>query len=210
VKITQPEKTKSTICHQIEELKHIITQISDHSVRPCENCHDVCPSCGSLKCACNCSKECSKIPEKLSSDSVLYPIEDSISPLVYCFNEMNICQTCWSCEGHNDMSGRLEKLPQIWFYTDSFMLLRVLDDCLSLLKAKSLLVVAWQLSTTYTERTCEQSTFALKPDLSFIDHIDLKDLHKDITVLSENFPKMIKKISLDYLNLLNKSLLTVN
>ena len=210
MKIIQPEISNSTIYQQIEDLKYFIIQISNHSVRPCENCDDVCHSCGSSKCTCNCSIDCSKSAVKLSSDSVLYPIEPSITPLVYCFNEMNICQTCWSCEGHNDMNGKLEKLPQLWFYTNSFVLLRVIDDCLSILKAKSLLVVAWQLSTTYTAKSCEQNAFALKPDLNFINKIDLGDLHKDIIVLAENFPQMIKKTSLDYLNLLNKKLLTVN
>jgi hypothetical protein len=106
------------------------------------------------------------------------------------------------------MNGKLKKLPQIWFYTDSFMLLRVIDDCLSLLNAKSLLIVPWQVSTTYTTKSCEQNAFALKPDLSLVDEIDLKTLHKDIIAIANNFPEMIKKVSVDYINSLKKTLLT--
>jgi hypothetical protein len=208
MKIVQPEKSQSTIRHQIEDLKRIVNSLSNNSVRPCEYCTEICATCGSLKCTCNCSVDCPNNAENLSSDATLYPIETEIMPLVYCFNEMNICQTCWSCEGHNDMNGKLQKLPQIWFYTDSFMLLRVIDDSLSLLSAKSLLIVPWQVSTTYTAKSCEQSAFALKPDLSLVDVVDLKTLHKDIIAIADNLPEMIKKASVDYINNLQKTLLT--
>jgi len=89
------------------------------------------------------------------------------------------------------------------------MLLRIIDDCLSLLKAKSLLVVSWALSLTYTAKSCQQNTFVLKPDLSLVDDIELKSLHKDIIVISENLPELLKKSSEDYLIILNKSLYAV-
>jgi len=209
MKIIQPDNKIATSYRQIEELKFIISQLSDNSVRPCENCNEVCSLCGSSKCTCNCSNNCALSIEKLSSDAKLYPIESSIVPLVYCFNSMNICKTCWSCEGHNNSRGQLDKLPQLWFYTDSFMLLRIIDDCLSLLKAKSLLVVSWALSLTYTAKSCQQNTFVLKPDLSLVDKIDLKSLHKDIIVISENLPELLKKSSEDYLTILNKSLYAI-
>ncbi len=208
MKIIQPEKTQWTIYQQLEDLKLIAINLSDCSLRPCHNCIETCTTCGSSKCICNCSVKCPKSPELLSSDAVLYPIESGIMPLVYCFNAMNICQTCWSCEGHNDNNGVLEKLPQIWFYTDSFMLLRVIDDCLSLLSAKSLLMVSWQLSTTYTAKSSQQNTFVIKPDLNLVDGMDLNTLHKDIFVIAEHFPEMIKKGCVDYINILNKKLLT--
>jgi hypothetical protein len=119
---------------------------------------------------------------------------------------MNIVETCWSCEGHNDISGNLEKLPQIWFYTDSFMLLRVIDDCLSLLSAKSQLMVSWQLSTTFTAKSSKQNTFVLKPDLNLVYGVELHTLHKDIVVIADNLPEMLKKGSVDYINILNKKL----
>jgi len=131
-------------------------------------------------------------------------------PLVYCFNAMNICQTCWSCEGHNDINGKLEKLPQIWFYTDSFMLLRIIDDCLSLLSAKSMLIVSWHVSTTYTAKLSQQNAFALKPDLSLVEGVDLKTLHQDIIAIADNLPELIKKSSIDCINILNKTLLTIS
>ncbi len=208
MKIVHPEKSRSTINHQIEDLKRIVSNLSDYSTRPCANCMEICPTCGSATCRCNCTAKCPTSAKKLSSDAVLYPIESKIMPLVYCFNAMNICQTCWSCEGHNDTSGKLEKLPQIWFYTDSFMLLRIIDDCLSLLNAKSLLLVPWQVSTTYTAKTSQKNAFALKPDVSLIDNKDLNTLHKDIITIVDNFPEMINKACVTYINDLNKTLLS--
>jgi hypothetical protein len=210
MKIIQPEKSQWTIYQQIEDLKDKVINLSDCSQRPCNNCIETCSTCGSTKCTCNCSAKCPKSAGNISSDAVLYPIESGIMPLVYCFNSMNICQTCWSCEGHNDNNGHLAKLPQIWFYSDSFMLLRVIDDCLSLLSAKSLLIVSWQLSTTYTAKSSQQNTFVIKPDLNLVNGIDLAALHKDIVVIAEHFPEMIKKGCVDYLNILNKKLLAVS
>ena len=210
MKIVQPTKSKSTVYQQIEDLECIVSNLSDSSLRPCNNCNEICKTCGSSKCTCHCTLLCPKSSGNLSSDSVLYPIESGIMPLVYCFNYMNICETCWSCEGHNDSNGNLAKLPQIWFYTDSFMLLRVIDDCLSLLSATSQLMVSWQLCTTSTAKSSKQNTFALKPDLNLVNGVELRNLHKDVIVIAKNFPEMIKKSSTDYINILNKKLLAVS
>ncbi|MFT5757202.1 MAG: hypothetical protein ACI9LM_001931 [Alteromonadaceae bacterium] len=69
MKIVQPEKSRSTIEHHIEDLKGIISNLSDYSMRACASCNDICATC-----RCNCSVECSKSADNLSSDAVSYPI----------------------------------------------------------------------------------------------------------------------------------------
>lgn len=219
MKITKLTSSMQALSHQQKELSLVLAQLSDHSNRPCQHCTRICPCCNSSSCNCDCSVTCPDAPNELSSEEITFAIEAKILPLVYAFNQMNICQTCWSCEGHVNADGIMNKLPQVWFYTNSLMLIRVLSECISLFKAKKITKYEWQIVSVYTAKDSEMNAFALKPDLNFVAEADLTLLQQDILSIAQSLPKELEKACRNYyqeLSLListedsNKNIITSN
>ncbi len=209
MKITKPVSSIKTLSQQKSELSLVMGQLSNHQNRPCKDCNRACSCSQSNHCNCDCSVNCSYVQNELSSEATSFPIEEKILPLVYAFNNMNVCQTCWSCEGHNDASGQLNKLPQLWFYSHSMILLRVMGDCISLLRSKKVTQYEWQLVIAYTAKDSEINAFALKPDLNFVSQADLTTLQQDIKKIAAYLPQGLEQTCRRYyqeLSLLSASI----
>ena len=91
-------------------------------------CVDACPD---YDLRAGCRRDCAKAPARLSSDPDRFPVEEKIAPLVFELKKLGVFFPCWSCEGHNDPSGKLWKLPRVWFYADSVVHLRLLSDAIN-------------------------------------------------------------------------------
>ena len=198
MQIIKTTSSQSVLQQQQIELIDVIQSLSDDTNRSCQHCSQACSCSNSIDCNCDCSVSCPHIATGLSSEENTFPIESHVLPLVYALNKMNIVQTCWSCEGHNDASGKLNKLPQVWFYSNSMMLIRVMSDCISLLKSKNITHYDWQLVTSYTARDSEMNAFSLKPDLNFIATPELAFLQQDILKIAQHLPKRLERHCRNY------------
>jgi hypothetical protein len=89
-----------------------------------------CPGCEDHDATTDCSNSCEFAPLRLSSDPT-FPVEKLITPLVFELKKLGIFYPCWSCEGHNDKEGNLAKNPSIWFYSDSVVHVRALENSIS-------------------------------------------------------------------------------
>lgn len=205
MKISQPKHSTDLLILQIEDVGNIVSQLKDVTRRPCVNCSKACSCSHSVSCKCDCSIACAFIGEHLTSDKDKFPIETKILPIVYTLSEMNVCQTCWSCEGHNDANGNIIKLPQVWFYTNSMMLLRLLSDSMASFSGKGV-IYDWKISSAYTARDCEYNAFSLQPDLSFTPNAELLYLQKDIAVIAQELPLTLLKKASDYQKMLTNKL----
>jgi len=206
MKIQQPARSVELLKRKIREIEEIVLLLVNPHNRPCDSCIKKCSCSNSITCDCDCSLSCPLITEQLSSDRNKYPIEKHIVPLVFTLNQMDVCKTCWSCEGHNDVHTVLNKLPQVWFYSDSIVLIRLLDDCLSSFRCHKLTHYQWQINITYSAADCEYNTFSIKPELSLIKNADLALLQKDIEQISKYFPEALLKASNEQLKSYNRLL----
>jgi len=193
MRIFKSTSSQTVLQQQQQELIDVIDCLSDDTNRSCQHCSRACSCSKSIDCNCDCSKSCPHISMGLSSEENTFPIESHILPLVYALNKMNIFQTCWSCEGHTDANGKLNKLPQVWFYSNSMMLLRVMGDCISLLKSKNITHYNWQLVISYAARDSEMNAFSLKPDLNFVATPELALLRQDILNIAQHLPKNLEQ-----------------
>jgi hypothetical protein len=66
----------------------------------------------------------------LSSDREKYSIEERIAPLVFEMQCLGVVEPCWPCEGHNGQDEKLWKRPDVWFYCDDVIHLRLLTDAI--------------------------------------------------------------------------------
>jgi hypothetical protein len=89
-----------------------------------------CPGCEDHDAATICSNSCEFAPLRLSSDPT-FPVEKLITLLVFELKKLGIFFPCWSCEGHNNKDGDLAKNPSIWFYSDSVVHVRALENSIS-------------------------------------------------------------------------------
>jgi hypothetical protein len=148
------------------------------------------PVCGS---ACpkradrHCSRDCPEIPLALSDDPVRYPLEPGIAPLVYELTALGVFQTCWSCEGHESADGQLWKRPQVWFYADSQVAVRLLADCLSALSLSRELNAEWLIAVTFSDYENPATTFALAPNVGMAGH-SLAALRQDARTIAARLP----------------------
>jgi len=198
MKIIKSTSSQSVLQQQQRELIDVIESLSDDTNRSCQHCSQACSCSNSIDCNCDCSVSCPHIATGLSSEKNTFPIESHVLPLVYALNKMNIFQTCWSCEGHNDANGKLNKLPQVWFYSNSMMLIRVMGDCISLLKSKHITHYDWQIVISYTARDSEMNAFSLKPDLNFVATPELVLLQQDILKIAQHLPKKFEQDCRNY------------
>jgi len=154
------------------------------------DCMTVCPTCSSTVCDCNCSSQCPDIPDRLTSDPS-FPIEGGIAPLVFEIARLGVFEPCWSCEGHNDPSGNLWKIPRVWFYCDSVVQVRLLSDVLKSLEIDKLTRAPWQVCLTFSDEDNPATTFSLEPVIGPGARFTLEDLQGDTRVLTEFLHSMM-------------------
>ncbi len=210
MKINQPKIDHQQLSQRLLEVEDLIEAMQSKGQRPCPGCTRPCPCSGSTDCDCECSYSCTQAASQLSSEKERYPIEQKVLPLVFTLRAMNVCEPCWSCQGHLDKNQQIEKIPQVWFYTGSLSLIRLLDESLGIFKAKKLLKYTWQVTASYTSRDCVINAFSLKPDLNSEklkinkekadkqDLIRLQWLQQDLKTLAEHIESDLYKRSISY------------
>jgi hypothetical protein len=113
------------------------------------------------------------------------PIETRIVPLVFELKRAGVFHPCWSCEGHDDPAGRLQKIPRVWFYANSVVHLRALGKVVDRLVTEKSLSARWQIVLTYSDLANPDTTFSLEPANENGD-LDLGHLHNDIVVIAQS------------------------
>jgi len=215
MKIDRPTPEIAQIESHIEQLNDLIFKLENKENRPCPDCVRPCGCSNSKSCRCECSQNCPYAADQLSSEAGRYPIEPGVLPLVYTMSDMQICQPCWSCEGHNSEQvnpeaqsniPELRRIPQVWFYSDSVILLRLLDLCLSRFKTKRWLKYDWHITTSFSDIDCVDCAFALKPDLNQVASPNLKLLQEDLITIAEKIPSHLLHASTEHLKQLQKHL----
>ncbi len=186
MKIIQSKSSLQIVDDRLSELEVLIDQLENKDLRPCAGCMRHCSCSNSITCTCDCTFNCVSAPKQLSSEGERYPIEDKVLPLVFTLRQMNVCEPCWSCEGHLDRDYNLNKVPQVWFHTDSMILIRLLDECLGMFTAKKLLKYSWEIAVSYAERKSTANVFTIKPDLNLVERIELKHLQEDLKNIAKH------------------------
>ena len=85
-------------------------------------------------------------------------------PLAFELKRLGVFCPCWSCEGHNDVEGRLSKLPRVWFYAQSVVHIRVLTEAIDRISALRPLSAPWRVVVTYSDPDNPDTTFSLEPE----------------------------------------------
>jgi hypothetical protein len=124
----------------------------------------------------------------LSSEGVNGPVESLIAPLVFELKKLGVFYPCWSCEGHNDQSGKVWKTPRVWFYADSVIHIRALDNAIEKLFNSRRLSMRWEIVVTHSDSENPDTTFSLEPERAGKDK-SLRDLQNDLGVLAEGLEK---------------------
>ena len=208
MKINQPNSSLLTIDNRLAELDSLIQQLERDGARPCPGCTIPCSCSNSVECTCNCRLECINAPQQLSSEHKLHPIEEKVLPLVFTLRQMDVCEPCWSCEGHLDENKKLNKIPQVWFHTSSLSLVRLMDYCFGIFKAKKIISYTWQISVSYTAPDCADNAFTIKPDLNSEEMVKLDLLQSDLKQIAQHLPAELilcaKRHRSTFLNMRNK------
>lgn len=155
-------------------------------------CNVRCTHCGSLSCQCMCSPNCPEAPKALSSDPDNFPIEPGITPLVFELKRLTFFEPCWSCEGHNDKSGKLWKTPAVWFYCSSMLQLRLLNDAIKSLEHAGHLTTRWQITITHSDPENPETTYALMPAALSPKGVTLADLQADTSAIAAALHKTLR------------------
>lgn len=156
-----------------------------------DTCQSMCTQCGATNCRCNCSPNCAMAGQALSSDPEKHPIEPMIVPLVYVFKTLEVFTPCWSCEGHDDNSGKLWKLPRVWFYSESTVHVRLLAEVVQYLHVQNRLNVRWHVGVNTAEPSNPHTIFHLEPAVEATPGLTLESLREDVRTLSANIPAMM-------------------
>jgi hypothetical protein len=120
--------------------------------------------CPDYQASTGCHRYCPAAPRRLSSDGDHSPVEQMIAPLVFELKKLGVFYPCWSCEGHNDPSGNLWKIPRIWFYADSVVHIRALVETIDRLFHAGRLAGRWTVVVTHSDPTNPDTTFSLEPE----------------------------------------------
>ena len=166
------------------DIKRFLDQPGDGDARPCPGCNLTCPKCGSISCVCNCSPNCADAPRMMSSDPEEFPIEAAIVPLVYAFNSLRLTPPCWSCEGHYNKSGELDKLPRVWFNARSMAYPDLISELLSDLATARRLSLPWQVCVVCLDDSPD-ITFSIEPKINPTDKPELKSLRRDVRIIAD-------------------------
>lgn len=144
-----------------------------------------CPECPEYNSARDCHRNCPFAPSRLSSDAVNYPLETRVAPLVFELKKLGVFLPCWSCEGHNDADGALWKIPRVWFYSDSVVHLRALDNAVNELFLARQISTSWGVTLTFSHPQNLDTTFSLEPKLHK-NSTQLAELQNDLKMITEN------------------------
>ena len=183
--IPQPKFNDSDKSLIIDALNRLIQQPSATQSPPCTNCHQAEAE------RTDCSFKCENAAEALSEDPVKFPIEENIVPLVFELTTMRLVQTCWSCEGHASIDGKILKMPQISFYTEKPLYAQLISKYLSKLFWQKKLQYPWEITLSDYGQTLEL-TYTIKCNISCIETPDLKIMHQDLNAMGENLSSKIK------------------
>ena len=132
-----------------------------------------------------CSRNCVDVPRMISSEPETYPLEDKIAPLAYELKRLGVFHPCWSCEGHNGHDGKLWKKPQVWFYCNSVVHVRVLANAIEKLHLTKNLNVHWRVALSFSDDDNADSTFSLEPKLETEQPL-LSALQRDVDTIAEH------------------------
>ena len=171
------------------QLEMFIGQPEPSAIAPCSGCNQHEPA--------NCAPACERAPGALSIDPEQYPIEPKIVGLVYEVNACRVLQTCYSCEGHfrND---KLWKIPQVSFYSDAPIYVKLVLIHLDRLYLKKVLSYCWHIVLIDMAQTLNL-TYSIQPDLNNVEKHHLGKLQQDLKILSINFHSELKNIASELL-----------
>jgi len=186
--IPRPKLSKTEIGSLIDDLNSLIIQPSAAQSPPCPNCE--------LKATLDmqhgvCNAGCYNAPQALSEDPLRYPIEEFVVPLVFELTSMRLVQTCWSCQGHLDIDGKIWKLPQVSFYSKKAIYSQLLCNYLSRLHWHKILKYPWEVVLTNYGRTWD-ITYTIRCDISQISKPNIQLMHQDLLRMAENLSEVIK------------------
>ncbi len=199
MKLSQPLKVPENERQMIQDLELLMDQPSYKELRPCQGCEKPCTCSQSFSCTCMCQPECGFAPLQMSSEPGQYPIEPKIIFLVFGFNCLRICTPYWSCEGHLFTDGKLFRVPQVWFYSQSTLYPKIINEYIHNLKIRKAINYPWHICLTFSENKLETG-FSLEPDLKYMVNPDLLIMQKDVKVIAEHFVDGVKKLAGEYLS----------
>lgn len=200
MRIVQPEPTPALRARFVGDLQAFAEQPDRPVTRPCPGCTLRCPGCGSLRCLCHCAPDCAAAPRMMSSDPDRHPIEPGIAPLVYALHATEGCTPCWSCEGHRRDDGRLKRLPQVWFVTDSLVMVRLIQERIGDLWIARRLGTPWRVRVIYTDDVFSpHTTFTIEPALAPGDRADLSALRDDAREIANGFATALRRLAATHL-----------
>jgi len=119
----------------------------------------------------------------MSCEPEAHPIEPRIAPLVYSLYALRVCRPCWSCEGHYDPSGRLGRLPSVWFHSPTATYPAVIAECLWELGFAKKIASSWRVAAVAWGNRLD-STFSIEPDLRHSEPPPLRVLHQDVEAIA--------------------------
>lgn len=171
----------------------VLAQPQADDERPCRGCERLCTDHASASCTCRCTFACPDAPAALTSDPEQYPIEPRILPLVFELNALKVVQPCWSCEGHNGLNTKVEKLPSVWFYVDDIVYAELLNTYLIGSYARRVTQVPWIVTLSPGP---EDTAFSCRPDLwGPSSGATLKDLQDDAFALAKEVREQTRRLA---------------
>ncbi len=84
-------------------------------------------------------------------------------------------------------------MPQVWFYANSMLEIRLLSEALVDLKAKDGLTVDWRVMVTHSDHTNPDTTFSLGPVLANERCARLEPLQADAMLIAEKIHDQIRE-----------------
>lgn len=187
------------------DLERLLNQPSSREARPCPGCDLVCPKCGSQSCTCTCSPSCEAAPRMLSSDPDEHPIETDIVPLVYALYSLRLTPPCWSCEGHYNRQGELDKLPRVWFNARTLAIPNLLAELLSEPRIAAKLSLPWHVCVVSWSQGIDV-TFSVEPKVNPTDDPQLSLLRRDVRTIAEGLETDMKIMSRQRIGQLDRAL----
>ena len=146
-----------------------------------------CADCADYQPARGCHRYCPAAPRRLSSDGEHSPVEPLAAPLVFELKKLGVFHPCWSCEGHADEAGALQKIPRVWFYADSVVHIRGLSEAVTRLFHARRLSARWQVVLTYSDPDNPDTTFSLEPEPAA--DLALNALQADLRVMADELAR---------------------
>ncbi len=155
------------------------------------NCTITCTECGASACQCMCSANCPDMPSVLSSDPDRHPIEPAVAHPVFAMKQIAAFQTCWSCEGHLGLDGKIWKIPRVWFYCESMVAVRLLTDGLNSNALTEKLHASWRIAVTFSEPDNVETTFSLEPVQPLDEAVNLPALQEDLSTIADTLSTLM-------------------